>query len=287
MYLPAWHCRARGPFFERALASRISIHHFDVHVARTCPNGGYLRTPTAQIVGRYAAELKTSPLLSRLLVATWIQSTPASVRRYLSSSLSKDLPSPFEMADMEAAVRRIVAAIKNRQQIGIWGDYDVDGTTGASVLVSFLREIGAQPIYHVPHRIEEGYGLNVEGLARLKERGVDLVITVDCGISNAGEVAAANAMGLDVVVVDHHQPPPENCRPLLPSSIRIAKIARFPTKDYAPPVWHFTSSSDCARSCANKAGSRARPIRIFGVIWILSHSARSPTWCRSEESIAR
>ena len=69
------------------------------------------------------------------------------------------------MADMEPAVRRIVAAIRNHEQIGIWGDYDVDGTTGASVLVSFLREIGAEPIYYVPHRIEEGYGLNVEGCA--------------------------------------------------------------------------------------------------------------------------
>jgi len=181
-----------------------------------------------EIVGSYAAELKTSPLLSRLLVLRGFSDTGA-VRRYLSSSLSKDLPSPFEMADMEAAVRRIVAAIKNRQQIGIWGDYDVDGTTGASVLVSFLREIGAQPIYHVPHRIEEGYGLNVEGLARLKERGVDLVITVDCGISNAVEVAAANAMGLDVVVVDHHQPPPE-----LPPAIAVVNPHRqdcaFPDK---------------------------------------------------------
>ena len=181
-----------------------------------------------EIVGSYAAELKTSPLLSRLLVLRGFSDT-AAVRRYLSSSLSKDLPSPFEMADMEAAVRRIVAAIKNREQIGIWGDYDVDGTTGASVLVSFLREIGAQPIYHVPHRIEEGYGLNVEGLARLKERGVDLVITVDCGISNAVEVAAANAMGLDVVVVDHHQPPPE-----LPPAIAVVNPHRqdcaFPDK---------------------------------------------------------
>ena len=181
-----------------------------------------------EIVGSYAAELKTSPLLSRLLVLRGFSDTGA-VRRYLSSSLSKDLPSPFEMADMEAAVRRIVAAIKNRQQIGIWGDYDVDGTTGASVLVSFLREIGAQPIYHVPHRIEEGYGLNVEGLARLKERGVDLVITVDCGISNAAEVAAANAMGLHVVVVDHHQPPPD-----LPPAIAVVNPHRqdcgFPDK---------------------------------------------------------
>jgi single-stranded-DNA-specific exonuclease len=77
------------------------------------------------------------------------------------------------------------------------------------VLVSFLREIGADPIYYVPHRIEEGYGLNVEGLRRLRERGVDLVITVDCGISNAPEIQTAARMGLSFVVVDHHQPPAE------------------------------------------------------------------------------
>ena len=95
------------------------------------------------------------------------------------------------MTDMEPAVERIVHAIKQRQLIGIWGDYDVDGTTGTSVLVSFLREIGAEPIYHVPHRIEEGYGLNIEGLRRLRERGASLVVTVDCGISNGGEIDAA------------------------------------------------------------------------------------------------
>ena len=189
-----------------------------------------------EIVGSYAAELKTSPLLSRLLVLRGFSDTGA-VRRYLSSSLSKDLPSPFEMAGMETAVRRIVEAIKNRQQIGIWGDYDVDGTTGASVLVSFLREIGAQPIYHIPHRIEEGYGLNIGGLKLLKERGVDLVITVDCGISNAREVAGANEIGLDMVVVDHHQPPEE-----LPAAVAVINPHR---KDCA-----FSDKGMCAAGLA-------------------------------------
>src|SRR2546427_9962159 len=121
------------------------------------------------IVVRHSEQLKISPLLARLLVLRDL-ADPDSARRYLSSSLRSDLPSPFQMADMEPAVRRLVEAIKNKQQIGIWGDYDVDGTTGASVLVSFLREVGAQPIYHVPHRIEECYGLNTEGLRRFKER---------------------------------------------------------------------------------------------------------------------
>jgi single-stranded-DNA-specific exonuclease len=160
----------------------------------------------SQIVARQSEQLKISPLLARILsLRGCVEDETA--RRYLSSSLRADLPSPFEMADMEPAVRCIVDAIKNKRQIAIWGDYDVDGTTGSAVLVSFLHEIGVTPIYYVPHRIEEGYGLNVDGLRRLKERGVDLVITVDCGISNAVEIDAAVKMGLGLVVVDHHQPP--------------------------------------------------------------------------------
>jgi len=159
-----------------------------------------------QFVVRQSQELAVSPLLARILVLRGLRDGDGA-RRYLSSSLRADLPSPFEMAGMETAVRRLVDAIQNKQQIAVWGDYDVDGTTGTAVLVSFLREVGAEPVYYVPHRIEEGYGLNVEGLRRLQERGVDLVVSVDCGISNADEVRAANEIGLEVVVVDHHQPP--------------------------------------------------------------------------------
>ncbi|HXV48067.1 MAG TPA: single-stranded-DNA-specific exonuclease RecJ [Candidatus Binatia bacterium] len=157
-------------------------------------------------VARQAKQLNVSPLLARILASRGLTDADAA-RSYLSSSLRTDLPAPFIMTDMEPAVDRIVGAIKNREQIGIWGDYDVDGTTGTSVLVSFLREIGVAPLYHVPHRIEEGYGLNFDGLMGLRERGVGLVITVDCGISNANEVAAARKVGLDIVIVDHHQPP--------------------------------------------------------------------------------
>lgn len=167
-----------------------------------------LREADPRLVANYCQQLRVSPLLGRMLALRGLADGDQA-KTYLSSSLRADLPSPFMMADMEPAVRRIVDAIKNKEQIGIWGDYDVDGTTGASVLVSFLRAIGAAPIYHVPHRIEEGYGLNTDGLKRLKERGVDLVVTVDCGISNAREVAAARDFGLDIVVVDHHQPPAE------------------------------------------------------------------------------
>ncbi|HEX9787139.1 MAG TPA: DHH family phosphoesterase, partial [Candidatus Binatia bacterium] len=181
-----------------------------------------------QSVIRQSEQLAISPLLARILILRGFADEKAA-RRYLSSSLRDDLPSPFEMAGMEPAVRRIVKAVQSKEQIAIWGDYDVDGTTGASVLVSFLREIGAEPIYYVPHRIDEGYGLNVDGLRRLRQRGVDLVITIDCGISNAEEARAAGGMGLDLVVVDHHQPSDE-----LPAAVAVINPHRkdcfFPDK---------------------------------------------------------
>ncbi len=192
------------------------------------PKRWVLKQADDALIARQVEQLNLSPLMARLLVVRGLADSDAA-KTYLSSSLRSDLPSPFTMVGMEPAVERIVRAVKHKELIGIWGDYDVDGTTGTAVLVSFLREIGAAPVYHVPHRVEEGYGLNVEGLKRLKERGVDLVVTVDCGISNACEVEAARAFALDIVVVDHHQPPDE-----LPPAVAVIDPHRrdcaFPDK---------------------------------------------------------
>lgn len=181
------------------------------------------------IVSRHAEQLRISPLLARILVLRGLIESGAA-QRYLSSSLRSDLPSPFLMAGMDPAVDRIVRAIQKKESVCVWGDYDVDGTTGAAVLVSFLRQIGSQPIYHVPHRIDEGYGLNLDGIARLKEHGVNLIVTVDCGISNPREVETARELGLDIVIVDHHQPPEE-----LPPAVAVInphrKDCSFPDKD--------------------------------------------------------
>jgi single-stranded-DNA-specific exonuclease len=187
-----------------------------------------LRDTDPQAVAEQSEQLKIPPLLARILMLRGY-SDGQSAKRYLSSSLREDLPSPFNMIDMEPAVARLVRAIEDKEQIGIWGDYDVDGTTGASLLVCFLRAVGAQPIYYVPHRIEEGYGLNTAGLRRLKARGVGLVVTVDCGISNAIEIEAAREFGLEIIVIDHHQPPPE-----LPRALAVVNPHRkdcpFPDK---------------------------------------------------------
>jgi len=180
------------------------------------------------VVSSLSKALKVPPLLARILVHRGFNEA-STARPFLSSSLSTDLPSPFLMADMDRAVERLVRALESKELICIWGDYDVDGTTGSSALVSFLREIGGSPMYYVPHRIDEGYGMNPQGLERLRDKGVKLVVSVDCGISNYQEVEVAHSLGMDVVIVDHHEPPPA-----LPPAIAVLNPHRvdcpFPDK---------------------------------------------------------
>ena len=110
------------------------------------------------------------------------------------------------MADAERALDRIDAALEAGDRIAIWGDYDADGMTAIVVWVTALRRVGADPIRYVPSRLAEGYGLSEAGLRDLASRGVTLVITCDCGVSNVAEVDAARELGLDVVITDHHLP---------------------------------------------------------------------------------
>ena len=110
------------------------------------------------------------------------------------------------LGDMDAAVARIRAAAERGERICVHGDYDVDGICATALAVLLLRELGADVGWHLPSRFEEGYGVSRETLARLADDGVDLVLTVDCGITAVEEVAEARARGLDVVVTDHHRP---------------------------------------------------------------------------------
>jgi single-stranded-DNA-specific exonuclease len=167
-----------------------------------------LRQADEGAVARLAEELNVRPLIASLLAHRGIIE-PDAARRYLSSSLRSDLPSPFLMTGMEKAAERLAQAVAAGELLCVWGDYDVDGTTGTATIICFLREIGAEPIYYIPHRIDEGYGLNMEGLKQLRERGVSVVISVDCGVSNYKEIEFAASLGLSVIVVDHHQPPEE------------------------------------------------------------------------------
>ena len=130
----------------------------------------------------------------------------ASLQRFLQAGAGA-LHDLSRMADADRALDRIDRAIAAGERIAIWGDYDADGMTAIVVWVTALRRLGVEAVRYVPSRLAEGYGLSVSGLRQLADRGVRLVITCDCGISNAAEVDEARTMGLDVVITDHHLPP--------------------------------------------------------------------------------
>lgn len=116
-----------------------------------------------------------------------------------------DFHNPYLMPDMELAVNRIIEAINNNEKILIYGDYDVDGITSITVLKSFLIERKANVSHYIPNRLNEGYGLSKEAIKKIADDGVNLIITVDCGISGIEEVDYANSLGLKVIVTDHHE----------------------------------------------------------------------------------
>jgi single-stranded-DNA-specific exonuclease len=128
----------------------------------------------------------------------------AEARRFLEGALPGH--DPFALGDMTAAVETIVAAVEAGARICVHGDYDADGICATTLAVLLLRELGADVAWHLPSRFEEGYGLNAGTLTRLAEEGYDLVLTVDCGITAVAEVEHAQALGLEVVVTDHHRP---------------------------------------------------------------------------------
>lgn len=148
-------------------------------------------------------ELKIHPLTAQLLINRGIVDID-NASCFLSPNL-KNLHNPFLMKDMDKAVDRIITALQKKEDIVIYGDYDVDGTTATSVLYLFLKEVGAKVSYYIPERLKEGYGLNKPALESLCKNGAKIIITTDCGISSYDEVSFANSIGLDVLVTDHHE----------------------------------------------------------------------------------
>ncbi|PPD02347.1 MAG: single-stranded-DNA-specific exonuclease RecJ, partial [Methylocystis sp.] len=134
--------------------------------------------------------------------------TVADAAGYLDPKLRDLLPDPSSLRDMDAATSRLAHAIERSEQIAIFGDYDVDGACSSALLIDFWRAAGApEPLLHIPDRIIEGYGPNVEAIRDLAARGATLLVTVDCGTSSHEAFAAASALGVDVIVLDHHQAP--------------------------------------------------------------------------------
>jgi len=144
-----------------------------------------------------------SELLARVLAGRSVEADD--VELFLDPTVRRLMPDPDTLTDMKAAATRIADAIQRGEQIAIFGDYDVDGATSAATLARFLRHAGVEPLIHIPDRIFEGYGPNIEAIRALAEKGTRLLVTVDCGTTSYEPLAKARELGLGVVVLDHHQ----------------------------------------------------------------------------------
>ena len=158
-------------------------------------------------------------VLARILASRGV--APEAVRAYLEPRIRELMPDPSRLTDMDKAADRLARAVLSRETIGIFGDYDVDGACSSALLGEFLRFHDTPYHIHIPDRIIEGYGPNIAAIDSLMERGVTLLITVDCGTASHEAFAHARRLGLDVVVLDHHQAPV-----LLPETVALVNPNR-------------------------------------------------------------
>lgn len=154
------------------------------------------------------------PALMRTLLAHRGVRTTDEARSHLGPPA--ELTDPSLMPNLDIAVGRLVDACRAGEQVAVFGDFDVDGVTSTTILVEGLRALGARPMPYIPHRFTEGYGPNVNAIRQLADRGASVLVTADCGTSSVAEVAEANALGMDVLVIDHHTVPEE-----LPEALAI------------------------------------------------------------------
>ena len=159
------------------------------------------------ILARVASENNIPVPVAELMIKKGLE-TKEDIDLFFNGSL-KSLRNPFDILDMEKAAERIAQAVMNHESICIYGDYDVDGVTATALMYIFLMQCGANVSYYIPNRLEEGYGLNKDAISEIHQRGTNLIITVDCGISAIDEVLLAKELGMDIIITDHHQPSKE------------------------------------------------------------------------------
>ena len=186
---------------------------------------------SAPITPAADAQLEKFPPILRQILFNRGYADDTEARAYLRAQANFDT-SPFQMAYMESAVERIFYAVDHDEPVAIYGDYDVDGVTATALLVQTLAAYGAHVQEYIPNRFDEGYGLNTDALDTLKQQGVKLVVTVDCGIRSPAEAAHARAIGLDLIISDHHHPDDN-----LPPAFAVINPKQFgdgyPDKDLA------------------------------------------------------
>lgn len=179
--------------------------------------------PDPQEVDKLSTALGCSPVLAALLVARGIQ-TPEAGRFFLNPNFDR-LRDPFTLADMDKAVERIHTAVSNGEKIMIFGDFDADGVTATSMVYDFLTHVDADVTWYIPHRAKEGYSLHPPHVDKAVLLAVDLIITVDCGITSVEAVEAARLEDIDVIITDHHEP-----GTLLPRALAVINPKRVDCK---------------------------------------------------------
>lgn len=162
----------------------------------------------SEAVAKLASVLRISPVLANLLVQRGID-TVEKADKFFKPSLA-DLHDPFLMKDMDKAVERVERAVRNREKIMVYGDYDVDGTTAVALVYKFLRQIGHKDLlFYIPDRYTEGYGISTKGIDHAARKGATLIIALDCGIKAIEKVDYAKRKGVDFIICDHHLPAEE------------------------------------------------------------------------------
>ena len=171
-----------------------------------------------------------SPLLAAVLNVRGLKTTEDALRFLENDELL--LGDPLMLADMPEAVMRLTRAIAARERIAVYGDYDVDGITSSCMLTDYLRSKGVECELYIPNRLDEGYGVNTDAIDALRDRGVSLIVTVDCGVTTVEEAAYASGLGIDMIITDHHE-----CREELPEAIAVVDPKRgdcnYPSHDLA------------------------------------------------------
>lgn len=206
----------------------------------------------------FAKSLKVSPLLAQVLINRGI--TDARTGSVFLRPKLNELISPELMPGAKPAVGRVKKAVKDRERITIYGDYDVDGITGAAILWQLLTLLGADVNYYVPHRIDEGYGLNEEAVRSLAQAGTKLLITVDCGITAIESAHLAGQLGIDLIITDHHPPGPE-----LPKAVAVVHPAldkSYPNQDSSGSMVAFKLAWAIANeftSSQNRSNGKLEP----------------------------
>ncbi len=193
-------------------------------------------------------------IVARVLYARGIHE-PQEIARFLNPG-GMSLQSPYALPDMAEAVQRLARALQENHPIAVYGDFDCDGVTATTLLVSALERLGGTASAYIPDRFQEGYGLNMGALRSLHESGVELVVTVDCGIRSRQEVAYARELGLDMVITDHHSAPAE-----LPPAAAVVDAKR---QDHEDTACHFREFSgvgvayNLVRALCDELGATSR-----------------------------